>query len=53
MTKKLKDKDKDKTLGKMICEIYNGDEEIRTEKSSNHFLKAIAIGIKYLVKNSK
>lgn len=50
MTNKNK---KEKTLNEMFDYIKEGDNFRNLNGSSNYYLRAIAIGIKYLVENSK
>lgn len=51
MIKKINEKEE--TLLKIIGNIHDGDCSEYTETASKEYLKAIAIGIKYLVKHSK
>jgi hypothetical protein len=51
--KELKDKEKEETLNEISREIDNGNGENYNVEKLIYYLKAIAIGIKYLVKNSK
>ena len=44
---------KKEVLEKMEKEMKKGDNASFTPQSSNQYLKAIALGIKYLIENTK